>query len=98
MAIINIKKEEVINGPLSGLNFVITGALSVKRNDFEKEINNLGGKIQKSVNKKTDYLITDNPTTVTIKNEQADKLGIEKISEQQFYDRFNLISFEELYG
>jgi DNA ligase (NAD+) len=95
MAIINVQKEEIKTGPLNNLNFVITGALSIKRDNFEKKIIEFGGKVQKSVNKKTNFLITDDPNTTTSKNEKANELGIEKISEQQFYNRFSLTPFED---
>ncbi|MDR0676986.1 MAG: BRCT domain-containing protein [Elusimicrobiota bacterium] len=90
MAIIEAKKEEVKTGPLNGLNFVVTGKLSIKRDDFEKMIIDFGGKLQSSVNKKTNFLITDDPNTNTTKNEKANELGIEKISEDEFYNKFNI--------
>lgn len=90
MALINVKEEIVNSGPLNGLNFVITGTLSIKRDDFIEKIEELGGKIQKDVNKKTNFLITDDPTTETSKNKKATELGVEKISEEQFFAKFNI--------
>ena len=65
----------------------ITGKLSVSRDEFEKELNNHGyalGELKKG----TKYLITNDPNSGSSKNAKADKLGIEKITEAQFRERF----------
>ncbi|MBI5409652.1 MAG: NAD-dependent DNA ligase LigA [Nitrospirae bacterium] len=43
--------------PLEGLTFVVTGALSVPRNEVEELIEKMGGHASGSVSKKTDYLV-----------------------------------------
>jgi DNA ligase (NAD+) len=66
-------------GPLSGKTFVITGALSEPRSQFEKRIADRGGAVVDSVTKKTNYVVVgDSPGTKLAK---AEKLGVEIIEE-----------------
>lgn len=65
----------------------ITGKLSVSRSQFEKELLAKGYKVGE-LTKDTKYLITDNPDSGSSKNAKADKLGIEKITEAQFREKF----------
>lgn len=62
----------------------ITGKLSVKRSEFEKELKSAGYTISSSVKKSTSYLITDDPNSTSSKNKAAEKYGITKISEAEF--------------
>jgi DNA ligase (NAD+) len=64
--------------------FVITGSLrTMSREDIKKKIRSLGGKIQGSVNNKTDYLVSgENPGT---KYKEAKKIGITIITEEEFF-------------
>lgn len=61
----------------------ITGKLSVKRSEFEKELKEFGY-VPTEISKDTKFLITDNPNGSSSKNKKADAWGIVKISEQQF--------------
>lgn len=65
----------------------VTGKLSVKRNDFEKELNAAGYKLGE-LTKSTIMLITDNPNSNSSKNQKADKLGIPKITESEFRNKY----------
>lgn len=66
-------------------NVVITGKLkSMKRDDFEKLLNQFGVKLQKAISGTTDYLITNDPNSNSSKNNKADYMGIKKISELDF--------------
>lgn len=65
----------------------ITGKLSVKRSDFEKELNDSGWQLS-NISKDTDYLITDNPDSNSEKNKKADKYGVTKITESDFRKNF----------
>lgn len=60
----------------------ITGSLSVKRSDFEKELKAAGYCI--GLGKDTKFLITDNPSSGSGKNAKADEWGIQKITEAEF--------------
>ncbi len=66
-------------GPLSGKTFVLTGALSRPRPEFEKMIAAAGGKATGSVTKKTDYLVAGEGGGS--KRDKAVKLGVPIIGE-----------------
>jgi DNA ligase (NAD+) len=62
------------DGKLSGLSFVITGTLPVKRDQAQNLIEQNGGKILSSVSAKLNYLVVgDDPGS---KLEKAEKLGV----------------------
>ena len=61
----------------------ITGKLSVKRADFEKELR-AAGFTPAEISRETCYLITDSPNSSSSKNAKADAWGIKKITEQEF--------------
>ena len=66
-------------GPLAGKTFVLTGALSRPRPEFEKMIAAAGGKATGSVTKKTDYLVAGEGGGS--KRDKAVKLGVPIIGE-----------------
>ena len=70
----------------SGKTFVITGAFSKPRHEYENYIVNHGGKLATSVTKSTDYLLTNNTESGSIKNRKAKELGIPVLSEKQFLE------------
>lgn len=83
----------VMNDPLNiedKGSVVITGKLSISRNKFEEELNRNGFKVSSSITKKTICLITDNPNSSSSKNKTADKLGIVKLSEKEFREKYML--------
>lgn len=63
----------------------ITGKLSCKRSQFEQFLKE-HGYVNAPIGKDTKFLITDDPNSGSSKNKAADKLGVEKISEQEFRD------------
>lgn len=65
----------------------ITGKLSVKRSDFEKELRSKGYEVG-DVSANTNFLITDDPTSNSSKNIKADKLGITKLTEAEFRNQY----------
>jgi DNA ligase (NAD+) len=66
-------------GPLRGKTMVITGTLSVSRDDMIARIEAAGGKVTGGISKKTDYLLAgDDPGS---KLDKARKLGIEVLDE-----------------
>ena len=71
--------NESATGPLSGKTFVLTGALSRPRPEFEKMIAAAGGKATGSVTKNTDYLVAGEGGGS--KREKAVKLNIPIIDE-----------------
>lgn len=87
---LNLIKDKIIwktNTVESKGKVAITGKLSVKRSDFEKELRKYGyepGEIKKD----TKFLITDKPNSSSSKNQKADQWGIEKITEQDFRSKY----------
>ena len=69
-------------------NVCITGKLSRKRSEVEAELIKLGFTPVSSVNKDTKYLITDDFESGSSKNVAADKYGVTKIHEAEFFDMF----------
>ena len=65
----------------------ITGKLSIKRADFEKELISAGF-TPADIGKDTKFLITDDPNSNSSKNKKADKWSIPKITEQEFRERY----------
>lgn len=76
------KKDESSFGKVA-----ITGKLSVKRADFEKELLSVGF-TPADIGKDTKFLITDDPNSSSSKNKKADKWNIPKITEQEFRERY----------
>ena len=79
-----IEPTTVVGDTLKGKTFVITGALSRPRNEIQKEIENLGGKVVGSVSKKTDYLLMGDGEENSSKHQKAKELKINIIDEQTF--------------
>lgn len=65
----------------------VTGSLnSMKRSAFEKYIQSYGYELSSSI-KSCRYLITNNPNSGSSKNKDAQKYGVEIITEQAFLDK-----------
>ncbi|TAK89587.1 NAD-dependent DNA ligase LigA [Patescibacteria group bacterium] len=74
-----------VEGPLTGMNFVITGTLEAfGRDEAGAQIAAKGGKLQNAVTKDTTYVVVgDDPGASKIT--KAQKLGIEQIDEQKLH-------------
>jgi DNA ligase (NAD+) len=81
---VNMISEKPSNASVSleGLTFVITGALSKGRGDYQKIIEDNGGKMAKAISKKTNYLLLGDGGGK--KRTEAEELGIKVISETDF--------------
>jgi len=66
-------------GALSGLSFVLTGALSRPRPEIAAEIQAAGGRVAGSVSKKTDYLVAGEKAGS--KRKKAEQLGVTVLDE-----------------
>lgn len=84
-----IHEKDTATVSLEGLTFVITGAVHIfkNRNALKEEIESGNGKVSGSVSSKTDYLISNEPST-SAKSLKAAKLGVPVITEEEFLDKF----------
>jgi len=71
-------------GPFAGKIVVLTGTLSIPRDDAKAMIEEAGGKITGSVSKKTDYVIAG--AEAGSKLDKANELGVQVLDEAQFLD------------
>lgn len=72
-------------GSLEGVSFVITGALSVSRDELANQIRLRGGNFQTGVGKSTDYLVAGQRVGSS-KLAKAKQLGVKVISEAQLME------------
>lgn len=72
------------------VNFVVTGKLKFfeNREEISEYIEDLGGNVTGSISKKTNYLINNDLSSTSSKNEKAKELGIPTISEAEFITLF----------
>lgn len=78
------EQAELVEGPLTGKSFVVTGSLeSMSREAAAEHIRSLGGTFQSSVGKETDYLVVGANVGAS-KLAKADKLGTKQVDEQEF--------------
>lgn len=81
--------QKSANEFVCGKTFVITGAFSKPRSEYEQLIESLGGKLAGSVSKKTDYLLTNDAESGSSKAKKAKELGIPILSEVEFLVKIN---------
>lgn len=74
-----------VGGSLAGISFVITGALSVSRDELANQIRLRGGNFQTGVGKSTDYLVAGQRVGSS-KLAKAKQLGVKVISEAQLME------------
>ena len=85
------KQEKKEVSSLTNLTFVITGSLNnfTNRDELIEYIESLGGKVVGSISSKVNYLINNDITSNSTKNNQAKKLNIPIISENEFIELSN---------
>ncbi len=78
-----VKEKPNVETLLAGKTFVLTGTLeNYTREQAKEKIESLGGDVNSSVSKKTDYVVVgDNPGS---KCDKAKKLGVRVIGEKEF--------------
>lgn len=76
------------NKDLDGLTFVITGSLNkfTNRDTMIEFIEEHGGKVVTSISRKVNYLINNDITSTSTKNNKAKELGISIIDEDKFLE------------
>lgn len=84
MNFIREEKQNVVGGQFSGKTICVTGKLNhFARDSINEKIISLGSKVASSVSKKTDYLITNEPSGSS-KYKKAIELNIPIITEEEF--------------
>lgn len=81
---VNPKYEEIevsAESPFFGKTVVLTGTLSIGRNEAKEIIERLGGKVSGSVSKKTDYVIAGEEAGSKL--DKAKELGVTVLSEEE---------------
>ncbi|MCR4735647.1 MAG: NAD-dependent DNA ligase LigA [Treponema sp.] len=82
-----IEIEDAAGGKLSGKSFCFTGELlTMKRADAELLVKKHGGQAKSSVTKDLSYLVTNDTSSGSSKNQKAAKFGIPIINEEDFLD------------
>jgi len=77
-------------GKLAGKSFCFTGELrTMKRMDAEALVKKEGGSCKSSVTKDLSYLVTNDTSSGSSKNQKAAKLGIPVINEEEFLSLIN---------
>lgn len=70
------------DGPLKGTTWVLTGTLSIPREEAAEMIRAKGGKVSGSVSAKTTYLLAGDEAGSKL--EKAQKLGVKVVNEEEF--------------
>ncbi len=71
-------------GPLSGLVFVLTGTLSISREEARQRIEAAGGKVSASVSRRTNYVVAGEDAGSKL--DKAHELGVEVIDERKLIE------------
>ena len=83
-----IQSKETLNqsSAIKDKTFCVTGSLNhfSNRTELKMEIESLGGRIVNSISSKVDYLLTNTPNSGTQKNKDAQRLGIQIITEEEY--------------
>lgn len=77
-----IPDEVPASGKLAGKTFVLTGTLSMPREEAEEKIRALGGTVSGSVSKKTSFVVAG--ASAGSKLAKAEELGVEVLNEAEF--------------
>ena len=81
------KEADNSNELINGKTFVITGTLSVPREEIKEKLESLGANVTSSVTKKTDYVIVgEKPGS---KYDKAKELGIKILNEEEYIQMLN---------
>ena len=85
-------EKNLLSAHLDGLTFVITGKLTEYKNRAELKsiIEENGGRVVETINKKTNYLINNDINSTSAKNLAAKKANIPILSEKDFKKKFDL--------
>ena len=82
-----IDENDLINNIFAGKSFVLTGSLSIKREEAAELIEKYGGKVVSSVSKNTNFVLAGE--NAGSKLEKANKLGVIVLQEEEFMQLIN---------
>ena len=84
-------ETKISNDLINGKTFCVTGSVEhfKNRNELKSAIENVGGKVTGSVSSKTDYLVNNDINSTSSKNQNAKKLGIPIITENELISMLN---------
>jgi DNA ligase (NAD+) len=82
---IDILEVVTKQGPLTGMSFVLTGAMSKGRKEIEAAMEAAGGENKGSVGKGVTFLVQADPSSTSSKTEKANKVGTKIISEETLW-------------
>ena len=70
---------------LRGKTFVVTGKLTTfqNRDELKNCLKAVNARLEETLTERTDFLLTNTPDSGTKKNQQAEKLGVRKITEDE---------------
>lgn len=83
--VVDVQQVVSNDGPLKGLSFVLTGAMSKGRKEIEAAIEKAGGENKGSVGKGVTFLVQADPSSTSSKTEKAKKVGTKVISEEELW-------------
>lgn len=83
--VVDVQDMVVKQGPLMGMSFVLTGAMSKGRKEIEAAIEAAGGENKGSVSKGVTYLVQADASSTSSKTEKANKCGTKIISEDTLW-------------
>lgn len=82
--------EELVSSQLEGLSIVVSGVFStISRDELKALIQQHGGKVVGSISGKTSFVIAGDNMGPS-KREKAEKLGVSILSEEDFFEKYNL--------
>ena len=82
---IDVVEVKESGGPLAGMSFVLTGAMSKPRKDVEKAIEAAGGECKGSVSRGVTFLVQADATSTSSKSEKAKSLGTKILAEADLW-------------
>jgi DNA ligase (NAD+) len=80
---LDIHEVEDASGPLAGMSFCLTGAMSRPRKAIAADVEAAGGEVKGSVSKGLTALVQADPTSQSSKSKKALKIGAKVISEEE---------------
>lgn len=90
-----IKETASTNNSMAGVTICVTGDVYrfSSRRVVKDVVESLGGKLTSAVSRSTTYLVTNDKSSGSNKNKAAQQYGISILNEEEFIDKFNLISY-----